>query len=89
MYIHIHIVNNNITSKKMGNTCLACTSMGTEIETAVSYNSKTETTSKDAITPDYIISSSFSKSSQQVCIKMGPIYRKMKLKLKSKHKQMI
>ena len=86
MYIHIHIVNNNITNKKMGNTCLTCTSMGTEIETAITSHSKIETASKDASTSDYIISS-FSKSSQQVCIKMGPIYRKMKLK--SKYKQMI
>jgi hypothetical protein len=62
--------------------------MGTEMETAITSHSKIETASKDASTTDYIISS-FSKSSQQVCIKMGPIYRKMKLKLKSKHKQMI
>ena len=84
--MYIHIVNNNISNKKMGSTCLTCIPMNTEIETAVTYNSKTETTSKDSTSPEYIISS-FTKSSQQVCIKMGPIYRKMKFK--SKHKQMI
>lgn len=67
----------------MGNTCLTCTSMGNEIETAVSFREKTEPAVKDATTPDYIITTC-TKSSRQISIKMGPIYKKLKLKSQTK-----
>lgn len=82
--MNIHIALNNNISKKMGSTCLSCASVGNEIETAVTYNEKTDNVQKDACTPEYIIST-LTKASHQVCIRMGPIYRKMKLKNKPKH----
>ena len=55
---------------------MSCVSVGNEIETAVSFQEKADNAVKDACTPEYIIST-LTKATQQVCIKMGPIYRKL------------